>query len=294
MKTNRDMRLVKSPAQMQKLALDLRRGGRNIGFVPTMGFLHEGHLRLIARARRLVGNNGVVVVSVFVNPTQFGPTEDYSTYPRDLARDARLCREAGVDIMFVPTAAQMYPKKGLKEFSTFVVEEKLSRPMEGLSRPTHFRGVTTVVAKLFNLVLPTVAVFGAKDWQQAMIIRRMVADLNFPVRIVVAPTVREPDGLAMSSRNQYLSEDERRQATILWRAICRAREIVRSASKPVSAQLLKQELAMLISTQPAARVDYIELFESETLDPLEEVEPGAHIAMAVRVGSTRLIDNAKL
>ncbi|MDH7504355.1 MAG: pantoate--beta-alanine ligase [Verrucomicrobiota bacterium] len=288
------MRLVKSPAQMQALALDLRRKNTQIGFVPTMGFLHKGHLRLMARARQLVGNNGVVVASVFVNPTQFGPAEDYSTYPRDLARDARLCREAGVDIMFVPTAAQMYPKQGRKEFSTFVVEEKLSRSMEGLSRPTHFRGVTTVVAKLFNLVLPTVAVFGAKDWQQAMIVRRMVADLNFPVRIVVAPTVREPDGLAMSSRNQYLSQDERRQATILWRAICRAKEIVRSASKPVSAHLLKQELAMLISTQPAAQVDYIEFFQSDTLDPLEEVEPGAHIAMAVRIGRTRLIDNAKL
>ena len=294
MKTTRNMRLIKSPAQMQKLALDLRRKDTEIGFVPTMGFLHKGHLRLIERARRLVGNNGVVVVSVFVNPTQFAPTEDYSTYPRDLARDARLCREAGVDIMFVPTAAQMYPRTGRKEFSTYVVEEKLSRPMEGLSRPTHFRGVTTVVAKLFNLVLPDVAVFGAKDWQQAMIVKRMVADLNFPVRIVVAPTVREPDGLAMSSRNQYLSQDERRQATILWRAICRAREVVRSASKPVPADLLRQELTELISAQPAARVDYIEFFESDTLDPLNQVEPGTHLAMAVRIGRTRLIDNARL
>lgn len=294
MKTTRNMRLIKSPAQMQKLALDLRRKNKKIGFVPTMGFLHKGHLHLIERARQIVGNNGVVVVSVFVNPTQFGPTEDYSTYPRDLARDARLCREAGVDIMFVPTAAQMYPKTARKEFSTFVVEEKLSRPMEGLSRPTHFRGVTTVVAKLFNLVLPTVAVFGAKDWQQAAIIKRMVADLNFPVRIVVAPTVREPDGLAMSSRNQYLSQDERRQATILWRAICRAREVVRSASKPVPADSLKQELIELISAQPAAQVDYIEFFESDTLEPLNEVQAGAHIAMAVRIGRTRLIDNAKL
>jgi len=294
MKTTRNMRLIKSPAQMQKLALDLRRKDTEIGFVPTMGFLHKGHLRLIERARRLVGNNGVVVVSVFVNPTQFAPTEDYSTYPRDLARDARLCREAGVDIMFVPTAAQMYPRTGRKEFSTYVVEEKLSRPMEGLSRPTHFRGVTTVVAKLFNLVLPNVAVFGAKDWQQAMIVKRMVADLNFPVRIVVAPTVREPDGLAMSSRNQYLSQDERRQATILWRAICRAREVVRSASKPVPADLLRQELTELISAQPAARVDYIEFFESDTLDPLNQVEPGTHLAMAVRIGRTRLIDNARL
>jgi pantoate--beta-alanine ligase len=294
MKTTRNMRLIKSPAQMQKLALDLRRKNAQIGFVPTMGFLHKGHLSLMERARRLVGKSGMVVVSVFVNPTQFAPTEDYSTYPRDLARDARLCREAGVDILFVPTAAQMYPKTGPKEFSTFVVEEKLSRPMEGLSRPTHFRGVTTVVAKLFNLVLPDVAVFGAKDWQQAMIVKRMVADLNFPVRIVVAPTVREPDGLAMSSRNQYLSQDERRQATILWRAIRCAREIVRSASEPVPADLLKHELAELISTQPAARIDYIEFFESDTLEPLSEVGPGTHMAMAVRIGRTRLIDNARL
>lgn len=288
------MRIVRSPTRMQRLALEFRRQNKQVGFVPTMGFLHQGHLSLIQKARQLVGSTGIVVVSVFVNPTQFGPGEDYSTYPRNLARDRQLCNNAGVDIMFVPNAAQMYPQKHGQQFSTFVVEENLSRPMEGRSRPTHFRGVTTVVAKLFNLVLPTVSVFGAKDWQQAMIVKRMVDDLNFPVRIVVSPTVREPDGLAMSSRNKYLSSDERCQATILWRAICRAREIVSGSSRPVPAESLKKQLADLICTQPSARVDYIEFFESNTLQPLAEVRRGTHIALAVRIGNTRLIDNAKL
>lgn len=294
MRKHNEMRTVRSPRVMQKIALDLRQKGKKVGFVPTMGYLHDGHLSLIRKARQLVGTDGVVVVSVFVNPTQFGPTEDYSTYPRDLARDTELCRQAGVDILFAPDAEQMYPKKAGQEYSTYVVEERLSRTMEGTSRPTHFRGVTTVVAKLFNLVLPTVSVFGAKDWQQATIIKQMVVDLNFPVRIVVAPTVREPDGLAMSSRNKYLSPDERKQATVLWRAICRAREIVRSARAPVAADLIKQELAELIRTEPAAQIDYIELFESNTLQPVQTASRGTHLALAVRIGQTRLIDNAKL
>jgi pantoate--beta-alanine ligase len=243
------MQMVTSAAAMQRLAQKWQRAGIGIGFVPTMGYLHAGHLSLVKRARRAVGKSGVVVLSIYVNPTQFGPKEDFSKYPRDLKRDLKLCREAGVDVVFTPRDREMYPRWGeslsspdLKKnlgstetrptgFSTYVVEEKLSQTMEGASRPTLFRGVTTVVAKLFNIVLPDVAVFGAKDWQQASIAQRMVADLNFPVRIMVAPTLRERDGLAMSSRNKYLTGDLRRQATVLWRCIQIARVAVKKRGR---------------------------------------------------------------
>jgi pantoate--beta-alanine ligase len=195
------MRMVSAVAAMQRLALRWRREGIRVGFVPTMGYLHEGHVSLVRRARQAVGKSGRVVVSIFVNPTQFGPREDFQNYPRDPARDRQLCRAAGVDVVFVPGDADMYPPDPADGFSTWVNEERLSREMEGASRPVHFRGVTTVVAKLFNIVLPDVAVFGAKDYQQAAIVQRMVRDLNFPVKLIVAPTCREADGLAMSSRN---------------------------------------------------------------------------------------------
>jgi len=188
---------------MQRLARKWQ-GKVRVGFVPTMGYLHEGHLSLVRRARRAVGRRGTVVLSIYVNPTQFGPGEDLSRYPRDLSRDQQLCRRAGVDVLFTPDDAQMYPGTEAGSYHTYVVEESLSKLMEGASRPGHFRGVTTIVAKLFNIVLPEVAVFGAKDFQQAAIIQRMALDLNFPVKILVAPTVREPDGLALSSRNKYL------------------------------------------------------------------------------------------
>ena len=222
------VRIISSIAAMQPLAKKWQRTGKRIGFVPTMGCLHAGHLSLVKHARQATGKNGVVVVSIYVNPTQFGPKEDFAKYPRDLKRDFKLCRAAGVDVVFTPGDKEMYPQVGSSRrddrtaqravptnFSTCVVEENLSRTMEGASRPTHFRGVTTVVAKLFNLVLPDVAVFGAKDWQQAAIIKRMVTDLNIPVKIIVAPTLRERDGLAMSSRNKYLDDDLRRQADVL-------------------------------------------------------------------------------
>src|SRR5262245_27175753 len=189
---------------MQRLSLRWKKQGQRIGFVPTMGYLHAGHLSLVKRGRKLVGSRGKVVVSIYVNPTQFGPKEDFSRYPRDFRNDIRLCRAEGVDVEFAPTDPQMYSSDGSASFSTSVVEEDLSRGMEGASRPGHFRGVTTIVAKLFNIVQPDVAVFGAKDYQQAAVIQRMVRDLNFPVKIVVAPTIRETDGLAMSSRNKYL------------------------------------------------------------------------------------------
>ena len=196
-----------------------RRQGDTIGFVPTMGYLHEGHISLALRARQIVGPRGKVVVSIYVNPTQFGPKEDLSRYPRDFARDKKLCRAAGVDVIFAPDNHEMYPPHHGGPYSTYVVEESLALDMEGASRPTHFRGVTTVVAKLFNLVLPEVAVFGSKDFQQAAVIKRMVRDLNFPLKIIVAPTHRESDGLAMSSRNRYLSPVEREQAVVLSQAL---------------------------------------------------------------------------
>jgi pantoate--beta-alanine ligase len=262
--------------------------------VPTMGYLHDGHLSLVQCARRLVGRQGVVVASIYVNPTQFAPTEDLSAYPRDLERDKTLCRKAGVDVLFFPSDAEMYPGRATGGYSTYVVEERLSQGMEGASRPTHFRGVTTVVAKLFNLVLPDVAVFGAKDWQQAAILHRMTRDLNFPLKLVVAPTRREKDGLAMSSRNKYLSAEERPQATILFRALKLAKEVVAASRTPIYADVLKKELAALIATQPAARLDYVEFFDGESLQPATAVTRGTHMALAVFIGKTRLIDNAAL
>ncbi len=228
------------------------------------------------------------MVSVFVNPIQFAPTEDLEKYPRDLAGDKRLCRAAGADAFFFPTGKSMYHH----DFSTYVIEEQLSRGMEGASRPTHFRGVATVVAKLFNLVMPDIAVFGAKDFQQAAVVRRMVRDLHFPVRIIVAPTCREADGLAMSSRNKYLSPQERTEAVILWRVIREARESVKRG--PIASAELRRRLDVLIRAQPAARLDYIEFFDSNTFLPVEKVKKGTHLALAVFIGKTRLIDNAKL
>lgn len=279
---------------MQRLAMGWRRGGVRVGFVPTMGYLHEGHLSLVRRARRLVATRGKVVVSIYVNPTQFGPKEDFSLYPRDFARDAKLCRAAGVDVVFAPENEEMYPA-GQDRLSTYVVEEALSKGMEGASRPRHFRGVTTVVAKLFNIVQPDVTVFGAKDFQQAAIIRRMARDLNFPLRVVIAPTHREPDGLAMSSRNKYLEGDLRRQALVLWQAIGHAQAAVRASLKGgVPPARLRAEVRRLVEREPKARLDYVEFFDPDTLAPEKLVSAGTQMALAVFVGNTRLIDNARL
>ena len=281
------MKILRTVAQVRANRATLRPGSR-VGFVPTMGYLHAGHLSLVQRARKLVGKHGQVVVSIYVNPTQFAPHEDLTTYPRDLEQDKKLCRAAGVDVLFVPSDREMYPA----HFSTYAVEEKLSRGMEGASRPTHFRGVTTVVAKLFNIVFPDVSIFGAKDFQQAAVVQRMARDLNLPVKIVVAPTHREPDGLALSSRNKYLSPTQREQATILSRSILYAKKAVRAA--PVSAGRLKSHVAKLISTQPEARLDYVEFFDPNTLESVQQVERGTHMALAVFFGKTRLIDNGQL
>ena len=301
------MRLVTSVAAMQRLARQWSRADTRIGFVPTMGFLHAGHVSLMKRARREIGARGKLVVSIYVNPAQFGPKEDFSRYPRDLDRDLKLCRAAGADAVFTPSDAQMYPGRGgvsrkpgrqntdpaRTGHSTYVVEEELSQSMEGSSRPGHFRGVTTVVAKLFNLVQPDIAVFGAKDWQQAAVIKRMVRDLHFPVRIIIAPTLRARDGLAMSSRNKYLTGNLRRQATVLWRAIQTARAAVKK-SGTIPAAKLKVRLKKLIEAEPDARLDYVEFFEPDNFLQVTKVTPGTHLALAVFMGKTRLIDNARL
>ncbi|HEX9047460.1 MAG TPA: pantoate--beta-alanine ligase [Verrucomicrobiae bacterium] len=286
------MKTTSSPAGIQKLARSWKSAGVKIGFVPTMGYLHAGHLSLVQEARQRVGDQGKVVVSIYVNPTQFGPKEDFSKYPRDLPRDLKMLHQAGVDVVFNPGDREMYPGKADGKYSTYVVEEKLTQFMEGAARPTHFRGVTTVVAKLFNLVLPDVAVFGQKDFQQAAIIERMVADLNFPVRIVIAPTLREPDGLAMSSRNKYLDAEQRAQSVILFHALQAAKLAVRSKSVP--AAQLKKDLRSLLTVAPLARLDYVEFFDAATLQPVQQVKRGTHMALAVFFGKTRLIDNASL
>jgi pantoate--beta-alanine ligase len=279
---------------MQRLAGRWRRSGARVGLVPTMGYLHEGHLSLVRLARRRVGKAGRVVASIYVNPTQFGPKEDLARYPRDLKRDVRLCRAEAVDVVFAPDDAAMYPGRAEGRYSTYVVEEKLSQGMEGDSRPGHFRGVTTIVAKLFNIVQPDIAVFGAKDFQQAAVVKRMICDLNFPVKMVVAPTVREPDGVAMSSRNKYLTGNLREQARVLTRSIQATRETVAAAGLPVSATKLKSVVREIVRSASAARLDYVEFFDPVTLVPAKRVKSGAHMALAVFVGQTRLIDNAEL
>jgi pantoate--beta-alanine ligase len=282
------MRIVQTVSAMQRLTTSWQARQIPIAFVPTMGFLHDGHLSLVARARQAVGRKGKVALSIYVNPAQFAPEEDLAAYPRNFSRDKQLCAQAGVDVLFAPSDREMYPDG----FSTRVVEERLSQRMEGAARPAHFRGVTTVLAKLFHIVQPKVAVFGAKDFQQAAVVRKMAQDLNFPVKILVGPTVREPGGLALSSRNKYLTPTEHQQAAALWRALQRAREAVASSSMP--AGRLEKELRALIATQPRSRVDYIEFFDPQTLAPVQEVKPGTQMALAVFIGQTRLIDNATL
>jgi pantoate--beta-alanine ligase len=286
------MRIVKTVAVMQRLARRWQTEGVHVGFVPTMGYLHAGHMSLVRRARQVVRLRGQVVVSIYVNPTQFGAHEDLSRYPRDFARDKKSCRAAGVDVIFAPGDGEMYQQNGDGAYSTYVVEETLSRGMEGASRPTHFRGVTTIVAKLFNIVLPEIAVFGAKDFQQAAIVQRMVRDLNFPVKIIVASTHREPDGLAMSSRNKYLSPVQREQAVVLSHALQLASKIVKY--KSISSNALKTQLKRVIAAQSEARLDYLEFFDPHTLQPVEKVGQGTQMALAVFFGKTRLIDNARL
>ena len=257
----------------------------SVGFVPTMGYLHEGHMELARRARE---ENDHVVASIFVNPAQFGPNEDFERYPRDPERDLAMLKREGVDAVFLPPVAEMYPPGAC----TFVTVEGLSQKLEGAARPGHFRGVPTVVAKLFNIVQPTRAYFGQKDAQQVVIIQKMAADLGFPLAIVVCPTVREPDGLAMSSRNVYLSTEERREATVLYRSLCLAQEMLQKGERRAS--VIRQAMTGLIEAEPRGRLDYISLAHPQTLDELDKVEGKALVSLAVFFGKTRLIDNVVL
>jgi pantoate--beta-alanine ligase len=268
---------------MQEYALNLKRQGRTIGFVPTMGFLHEGHLSLMRIARETCD---VLIVSIFVNPTQFSPNEDLDAYPRDFARDEALCMKEGVDVVFYPEPGSMYAS----DASVWVDEESLSGVLCGVSRAGHFRGVCTVVAKLFNIVQPDRAVFGEKDAQQLRIIERMARDLNFPVRIVRGPIMREPDGLAMSSRNKHLSDTQRADALCLQHALGLAKELVRNGER--SATAIRQAMCDLIERVPGASIDYIELVDDKPLSSVERLEGTILVALAVKIGDVRLIDNA--
>ncbi len=254
--------------------------------VPTMGYLHEGHLSLVRAAR---ADCASVVVSIFVNPTQFSPTEDLAAYPRDLERDLALLESEGVDLVWMPTAESMYPNG----YQTWVSVDEMTLPLEGSMRPGHFRGVTSVVAKLFNAVQPDKAYFGQKDAQQALVIQQMVRDLNFPLQVVICPIVREPDGLAMSSRNTYLAPQQRQAATVLWRALNAAHTAYRSGEK--SGECLRQVMADTINAEPLARLQYVSCADPQTLQEIEGgIQGRALLSMAVFVGKTRLIDNILL
>lgn len=253
-----------------------------VGLVPTMGYLHEGHLSLVRRAREQCAS---VVVSIFVNPTQFAPSEDLEAYPRDIPRDLRLLEQEGVDLVWHPTSQVMYPQG----FQTWVTVEEITRPLEGLYRPTHFRGVTTVVAKLFTGVQPHSAYFGQKDAQQAAVIRQMVRDLNFPIDVVVCPIVREADGLAMSSRNKYLNPAQRKAATVLYRALSAAEKAFKAGER--DADTLRQLISETINAEPLARLQYVSCAHPDSLEELEGPVEQALLSIAVYFGDTRLIDN---
>ena len=279
------MKIVKYPEEMQKISSELRSQGKKIVFVPTMGYFHEGHLSLMRWGRT---QGDVLVVSLFVNPTQFGPTEDLDRYPKDFERDKILAEKEGVDILFAPKSEDMY-----KDHSTWVVVEGLSEVLCGKSRPGHFRGVCTVVCKLFNIVQPHIAVFGEKDWQQLKIIQKMVKDLNFPVKVVGRPTVREQDGLAMSSRNTYLSDKERKEASNIYLGLKMAKEMVEKGVVDRE-EILTRVKDFYTQKIPSGKIDYIDLVHPEDLYPIEKVEDRALLAVAVFIGKARLIDNILL
>jgi pantoate--beta-alanine ligase len=276
------MQVVQKISEL-RLLRDMLEG--TVGFVPTMGYLHEGHLALVKQAR---AENSAVIVTIYVNPAQFGPREDFAAYPRDLNRDLKLLQDAGVDIVFVPTDDEMYPP----EFSTWVDVEKVTEPLEGASRPGHFRGVATVVAKLFNIVRPSRAYLGQKDAQQVIVIKRMIADLDMGIEVVVVPTLRESDGLAMSSRNIYLNRGERQAATILFKALTLARQLRREGV--TDAEQIRRQMVSVIRKEPLATIDYVSIAHVDTLQEMDRIEAPALASLAVRIGSTRLIDNMSL
>ncbi|MGE5403640.1 MAG: pantoate--beta-alanine ligase [Candidatus Saccharibacteria bacterium] len=276
------MIVIEKPGEMQEWSRARRLEGKKIGVVPTMGYLHEGHLSLVKQAKELCD---CLVVTIFVNPTQFGVGEDFESYPRDLTRDLELVQREGVDVVFAPAVQDMYPVG----YGTFVETSGLDDKLCGKSRPGHFRGVTTVVSKLFNICLPDVAVFGQKDAQQVMIIEKMVRDLNFPVRIIRGATVREEDGLAKSSRNTYLTPEQRQTATILYKSLLLAQKMINEGNHdPVN---VKGAMIELLSQEPAVKIDYVEILDGRDLSEIVEIQDLVLIALAAKVGSTRLIDN---
>jgi pantoate--beta-alanine ligase len=279
------MELIETVQGVREAVKAARRAGQQVGFVPTMGYLHEGHLALMQEARR---ECGFVVTSIFVNPTQFGPGEDFARYPRDLDRDLRLCASVPVNLVFHPAVPEMYPPGARTKVSVSGLTDTLC----GASRPGHFDGVATVVSKLFHIVQPDVAYFGQKDAQQVAVIRRMAADLNFDLDIRAVPTVREPDGLAMSSRNVYLTPAERQAAPVLSRALRMAQERVAAGERDMAA--LRDAMAAMIGAEPLAAIDYVSIVDYDTLQPVTRLEAKALAAMAVRFGKTRLIDNCVL
>ena len=276
------MQVIETIAELRALRQQLSSA---VGFVPTMGYLHQGHLALVKRART---ENSAVVVSIYVNPAQFGLREDFARYPRELDRDFELLQREKADIIFVPSDAEMYPPG----FSSWIDVEKVTERLEGASRPGHFRGVATIVAKLFNLVQPSRAYFGQKDAQQAVVVKRMVADLNMGIEIVVVPTVRESDGLAMSSRNVHLSPEGRRAATVLFKALTLARQLGRGGEK--DAEEIRRQITSLIQKEPLARIDYVSIANARTLEELSFIDRPALASLAVTIGRTRLIDNMPL
>lgn len=276
------MRVVKTAAEVSEFIQD---APRPLGLVPTMGFLHEGHLSLVRRARQ---DNATLAATIFVNPTQFGPSEDFTSYPRDMERDLGLLERASVDLVFTPSTEEMYPPGS----DTVVSVGALTQRLEGAARPGHFQGVATVVAKLFNIVQPDRAYFGQKDAQQARVIRKMVADLKYPIEIVVMPTVREPDGLALSSRNAYLSAEERQAALALSRSLREAERLYRAGER--DAERIRASISTTLAAEPLARPDYVSVANADTLEELEHVDGPALVSLAIRIGKTRLIDNVVL
>ncbi len=276
------MKIIKKINDMRRLR---QRLAEPVGFVPTMGYLHEGHLALVRRAR---AENSSLVVSIFVNPTQFGPQGDFKQYPRDTQRDLARLEMGKTDIVFMPSVTEMYPEP----FNSWVEVGKVTERLEGAARPGHFRGVTTIVAKLFNIVQPTRAYFGQKDAQQLIVIKKMVADLNMNLEIVAVPTVREPDGLALSSRNIYLNPQERQAALVLYQALSLAQQLWSQGEK--DAERIRREIIVLIKKQPLADIDYVSIADTDTLDALDTVKSPALVSLAVRIGKTRLIDNIVL
>ncbi len=276
------MNIVSTVKEVREQVKEWRAQGLSVGLVPTMGYLHEGHKSLIDKA---VEQNDRVVVSVFVNPIQFGPTEDLATYPRDLDRDAALCESAGADLIFHPENEEMY----FEDFCTYVDMEHLTKGLCGKTRPTHFRGVCTVVSKLFHIVQPDRAYFGQKDAQQLAVVRRMVRDLNFDLEIVGCPIVREEDGLAKSSRNTYLSEEERKAAVVLSRSLAKGKELIESGE--LDAETIKKAIREVIDAEPLAKIDYVEVVNFDTIEAIDTLDGIVLTAIAVYIGKTRLIDN---